>query len=34
MVMGKDTKILVHILKRATKFFLSLLEKWERGEKV
>ena len=26
--------ILVIILKRTAKFFISLLEKWERGEKV
>ncbi len=32
--MNKDTKILIKILKRTIGFFLSLLEKWERGESV
>jgi hypothetical protein len=32
--MQADTRKLVHIIKRTVKFFISLLEKWERGEKV
>lgn len=32
--MEPDTKKLVHIIKRTVLFFVSLLEKWERGEKV
>lgn len=32
--MQSDTRKLVHIIKRAVMFFVSLLEKWERGEKV
>ena len=32
--MQPDTRTLVHIIKRAVRFFISLLEKWEKGEKV
>jgi hypothetical protein len=32
--MGDDTKVWLRILKRTAKFFVSLLEKWERGEQV
>lgn len=32
--MSPDTKTLVRIIKRAVKFFISLLDKWERGEEV
>jgi len=32
--MQPDTKTLIHIIKRTVNFFVSLLEKWERGEKV
>lgn len=32
--MTADTQTLVKIIKRTVKFFISLLEKWERGETV
>jgi len=32
--MTEETKTMITILKRTAKFFVSLLEKWERGEKI
>jgi len=34
MSITEDTRLIIRVLKRAAKFFISLLEKLERGEKV
>jgi len=32
--MTEETKIVIRIIKRSILFIVSLLEKWEKGEKV